>query len=304
MKTIYATMAAGAMLAAAGMAQEEHTVMFEKMVPQIRMMGLQGSIMGRTVKGAPYSGVEVNENTQTLADGTRIHNETQTQVYRDSEGRLRRETPNEITIWDPVANASWILNPKNQTARKLPMGNFSYSATRTPNGEVATYVVRSSNGTEGTRAILHDEIRLVEPQKAAEVKHAEARMKAEIETHVRANGTAGVMVAGPPVEIRRALTAQRMKVNTESLGKRMIEGVNAEGTKHVSTTEAGAIGNDRPIQSVTERWFSPELQTVMLTRSTDPRSGEEVFRLINVSRSEPAAYLFQVPAGYQVLEAK
>ena len=303
MKTIYATIAAGTMLAAVGMAQEDHTVMFEKMVPQIRMMGLQGSIMGKTVKGAPYSAVEVNENTQMLADGTRIHNETQTQVYRDGEGRMRRETPNEITIWDPVANASWVLNPKNQTARKLPMGNFSFTASKTPNGEVATYVMRSSSGPEAGSKIAHDEVRVVE-QKIAEVKHAEARMKAEIETHVRAGGTAGVMVGGPPVELRRALTAQRLKVSTEPLGKRMIEGVNADGTRHVSTTEAGAIGNDRPIQSVTERWFSSELQTVMLTRTTDPRTGEEVFKLINVNRSEPAAYLFQVPAGYQVLEAK
>jgi hypothetical protein len=303
MKTIYATIAAGTMLAAAGMAQEDHTVMFEKMVPQIRMMGLQGSIMGKTVKGAPYSAVEVSENTQMLADGTRIHNETQTQVYRDSEGRMRRETPNEITIWDPVANTSWMLNPKNQTARKLPMGNFAFTTARTPNGEVATYTLRTSSGPEAGYKVTHDEVRVVE-QKVAEIKHAEARMKADIETHVRAGGTAGVMVPGPPVELRRALTAQRLKVNTESLGKRMIEGINSEGTKHVSTTEAGAIGNDRPIQSVTERWFSPELQTVMLTRSTDPRTGEEVFKLINVSRSEPAAYLFQVPAGYQVLEAK
>ena len=96
--------------------------------------------MGKTVKGAPYSGVEVNESTQMLADGTRIHNESQTQVYRDSEGRMRRETPNEITIWDPVANASYVLNPKTQTARKLPMGNFHLPARRTRNGEVFTRV--------------------------------------------------------------------------------------------------------------------------------------------------------------------
>ena len=97
MKSMFAVMAAGTMCAAAAVAQE-HDVVFEKMVPQVRVMSLQGGIMGRPVKGAPYSGVEISENTQMLADGTRIHNETQTQVYRDSEGRMRRETPNEITI--------------------------------------------------------------------------------------------------------------------------------------------------------------------------------------------------------------
>src|SRR5689334_4222811 len=132
MKSMFAVMAAGSMMVAAAVAQD-HDVVFEKMVPQLRVRGLQGSIMGRTVKGAPYSGVEISETTQMLADGTRIHNESQMQVYRDSEGRMRRETPNEITIWDPVANASWLLNPKAQTARKLPMGNFVY--VRTTRGE-------------------------------------------------------------------------------------------------------------------------------------------------------------------------
>ena len=90
----------------------------------------------------------------------------------------------------------------------------------------------------------------------------------------------------------------------ESLGKRMIEGVNSDGTKTVATIEAGSIGNDRAIQTVSERWYSPELQTVMINRHTDPRMGEESFKLINVSRAEPAPYLFQVPAGYQIVEQK
>jgi hypothetical protein len=42
----------------------------------------------------------------------------------------------------------------------------------------------------------------------------------------------------------------------------------------------------------------------MLTKHSDPRTGEESFKLTNVSRSEPPAYLFQVPVGYQVVEQK
>src|SRR6476661_2622191 len=108
MKTLYAVPAALGLLTFAAAAQDEHAVVaeklaFEKMAAQVRVVGLQGGVMGKPVKGAPYSGVEVVETTQMLADGTRIHNESQTQVYRDSEGRMRRETPNEITIWDPVA---------------------------------------------------------------------------------------------------------------------------------------------------------------------------------------------------------
>jgi hypothetical protein len=82
----------------------------------------------------------------------------------------------------------------------------------------------------------------------------------------------------------------------------MMEGVNADGTSETSTIDTGAIGNDRPIQLVSERWYSSDLQTVMMSRHTDPRTGEETFKLTSVSRSEPPPYLFQIPAGYQVLQ--
>jgi hypothetical protein len=41
--------------------------------------------------------------TQRLADGNRIVNKSTANMYRDSEGRTRRETPESITISDPVA---------------------------------------------------------------------------------------------------------------------------------------------------------------------------------------------------------
>jgi hypothetical protein len=90
----------------------------------------------------------------------------------------------------------------------------------------------------------------------------------------------------------------------ESLGKQMVEGVNADGVREVSTIAAGAIGNDRPFQVSTESWYSAELQMNVMTKHSDPRTGDESFRLTNISRSEPAAYLFQAPTGYQINERK
>src|SRR5436309_9908586 len=81
-------------------------------------MQLAGSVMGQNVKGSPYSADEVSTSTQVLADGTRIHHESKTTVYRDSEGRMRRETPEQITIMDPVAGVSYFLNSKTMTAQK------------------------------------------------------------------------------------------------------------------------------------------------------------------------------------------
>ena len=88
----------------------------------------------------------------------------------------------------------------------------------------------------------------------------------------------------------------------ESLGTRVIEGVQAEGTRTVTVIPAGAMGNDRPIEIVAERWFSPQLQTVVLSRHSDPRSGENTFRLVNIIRSEPSRTLFEVPPDYTVRE--
>ena len=63
---------------------------------------------------------------------------------------------------------------------------------------------------------------------------------------------------------------------------------------------AGAIGNEKPIAIVSERWFSPDLNVVVMSRNLDPRSGETVYRLTNVRRGEPSADLFKVPADYKL----
>ena len=98
--------------------------------------------------------------------------------------------------------------------------------------------------------------------------------------------------------------AERNPAKTEDLGKQAFWGVEADGTRETSTIEAGAIGNDRPIAVVSERWYSADLKTVMMTRHNDPRTGDETFRLSNVRRGEPGQDLFMVPPGYTVTERK
>jgi TonB family protein len=88
--------------------------------------------------------------------------------------------------------------------------------------------------------------------------------------------------------------------NTRTLGKQMIEGIECEGTKSVETIPAGQIGNDQPIEIVTERWFSPELQLTVLSKHNDPRNGETTVRMTNLLRTEPDAQLFKVPSDYTI----
>jgi hypothetical protein len=89
---------------------------------------------------------------------------------------------------------------------------------------------------------------------------------------------------------------------SEPLGSQTIEGLEATGTRTTITIPAGAIGNERPIEVVSERWYSPELQVVVSSTHRDPRFGDNTYRLTGIQRAEPDKSLFEVPADYTVKE--
>jgi hypothetical protein len=113
--------------------------------------------------------------------------------------------------------------------------------------------------------------------------------------------SAPAFAVGPTVNIR--MLAPPTATSTEDLGEQVLEGVLAEGTRETQIIPAGQIGNERPIEIVAERWYSPELEAIVLRRTSDPRFGETSYRLINVDRSEPPPELFTVPQDYR-LEAE
>ena len=90
----------------------------------------------------------------------------------------------------------------------------------------------------------------------------------------------------------------------EDLGRQNIEGVAATGSRSTTTIPAGAIGNLQPIQVVSEQWFSPDLQVLVMTKHNDPRSGETTYRLQSIVRAEPDRSLFTVPPDYTLKESK
>jgi hypothetical protein len=87
---------------------------------------------------------------------------------------------------------------------------------------------------------------------------------------------------------------------TEPLGTQTIEGVEATGTRTTTVIPAGAIGNERPIEVVSERWYSAELQAVVMSTHRDPRFGDNTYRLTGIQRVEPDKSLFEVPADYTI----
>ena len=112
----------------------------EKLHAEVVADGIGGAIglakfgvIGPVVKGAPYAAEAVSETTQTLGDGTHINRKESHTIYRDAEGRIRRESGEEAWISDPVANVSYVLNTKQQIARKMPLSH-SFSLTRARRG--------------------------------------------------------------------------------------------------------------------------------------------------------------------------
>jgi hypothetical protein len=223
--------------------------------------------MGKTVKGAPYSADEITGSLQVLADGTRISHQSKATVYRDSLGRVRRESPDKVIIFDPVTGYSYTLDPKTMTVERLTMGTLLMNRKR------GVFVFRKS-ASPSPDAI---------DRATAELDSNVAELKANLD------------------QLGEALSKLAKTNNplTESLGQQVIEGLTADGTRATETIETGAVGNDRPIHIVYETWISPDLQTVVMTKHTDPRTGEETFRLTSVHRGEPAADLFVVPPDYK-----
>ncbi len=244
------------------------------------------------VSQAPYSADAVTEVTQTLADGNRINRRTVSRIYRDAAGRVRREQAISgagplgaaaegiriVVIQDPVGKAMYTLDPARQEARKLPM-DLDVLVSHTPEGVPGTVFRRIERNVVvgGPAPGEGEKVQMTLPDGGVPLKHF---------------GVATDQI--DPVAIPRGAG--------ESLGTRTIEGVEAEGTRWVNVIPAGAVGNERPIEVVTERWYSPELKVVVLAKHSDPRLGETVYQLANIVRQEPPADLFQVPADYKVVD--
>jgi hypothetical protein len=213
------------------------------------------------VKGAPFSADSATEVTQTLSDGNRIIRKSSGKLYRDSEGRTRREqTLGSLGFWvpaeepqqlvfinDPVAGVNYVLEMKDKIARKLPNHLLGGMGTIQAAGQVG--------GGKGDRVLM--------------------------------GGTAHIMPF--PGETK-----------TEALGKQPIEGVEAEGTRTTTTIAAGKIGNELPIQIVSERWFSPDLRVVVRSEHSDPQFGKTLYQLTNINRDEPVHSVFEVPPDFTV----
>jgi len=235
------------------------------------------------VQGAPYSATITNESVQALADGNRIAQTSTGTTARDSQGRTRQDTvlpaignlsaanaPHLVFIQDPVAQANYTLNLGDKTAQKmpapptppLPPGAGVSAGTVTMKLEAGASPLPPPDVMPGTMAMPPGQV--------------------FFQKHIVTGGTG--------------------EIATEDLGTQTMEGLLVAGTRTTHTIPAGEIGNERPIVIVTEIWTSPDLKTIVYSKRTDPRMGEQIFRLTNIVRAEPDASLFTVPPDFKIVD--
>lgn len=195
----------------------------------------------KLLAGAPFSAEILIENTRRLFDGSTVTKQIKGAIFRDREGRTRREQPIDS------------------------IGGFS---------------VVGENGSPQKLVFINDFVG---------------------KTHYFLDLNRKIARKTPLPENRPFLPETEPKNGkTESLGTKTLEGVSVEGTRTTFEIPVGQIGNDKPIQVVTEKWFSTDLQVVVMSRHLDPLSGEHIFRLVNIKKGEPSADLFSVPNDFKI----
>jgi hypothetical protein len=207
------------------------------------------SAHSKVVTGKPYFASSTTEIVQTLSDGNRIIQHSSSVIYRDSQGRTRREQtfpsfdahPGETKIFidDPVAQTAYVLDPHEKIAHTI-------SSSR----EVMLKLERSSDTMANVKLPKLDE---------------------------------------------------QHDIVTDPLGAKNIQGVSCIGKRQTITIPAGQVGNERPIAIVTETWFSPDIEAVVQSTTTDPRFGQSTYTLNNLQLKDQPIALFTLPGNYRNL---
>lgn len=309
MKHALAAIAAAGALCLGAAAQEKRQVVVHESANVIQRSGAPGpagagvrimSMSTEAVKGAPYSAEAVSESIQMLADGNRITHTSRSMQYRDSEGRTRTDnTLSPVGIWvpeskdfsisninDPVSGEHFMLDHNRKTAVKSWLRSITAQAG--PGAEAKEVRVEVKQRVQSEAPVF--------VSGGPAFTHAVPPPPSDV---LVGPGPAVMMFHGGGPE-----GASGMAVKKEPLGKRIIEGLECEGTRETLTIEAGKIGNERPIQTVTERWYSSKLRQDVLRKTTDPRFGEMTYKLTRITQGEQPRSLFEIPSDYKVEEIK
>lgn len=280
-----------AVLMAACLPAMAHTGPAPRAMAHARAVAVSAPLMiheGKTVKNAPYTAQAVSEKVQSLPDGNQITVRNVTNFYRDSAGRTRREMIGDdgelrsIMIRD-ADGVTHVLRPRDKTAVRIGAPGEMAAAAREKARERIEQLRKEGKlpaDAAGREAII---VKRVE-RATGEMRHGFGL---------------GTRITGAFADREWS-----SKAVTRELGAREFGGVKAEGKMRTYEIPAGELGNRNPIVVTHETWYSPDLQVTVYTKHSDPRTGDNTYRLENLKRDEPAASLFAVPSDYTVTDAR
>jgi hypothetical protein len=212
--------------------------------------------------GLPFSADVVEENDKFLADGNHIHYEVHGRIFRDSEGRIRTET--EAPVFTSESKPFVHINITDLVEGRIIFLDMEH--------KIATVTLLGQPTAPAAITIPKDS--------------ADQNPKVQ---------------SGPTVPAHRLPTPSPDPA-PEDLGTSQIEGFTVQGTRSTHIMESGVIGNDRPIATTTERWFSIEFKMDLVNISDNPEGGKHVRKLVNIQAGEPDPLLFQIPPDFKVRE--
>jgi hypothetical protein len=269
---------------------------------------------------SPFSAEEINESVQTLVDGNRIVRKSTGKIYRNGAGRVRRESlggtgdmlgtsywyGQGVSLAGPSLGQSYLLNSSARTVTILS----------TPGQRIASTATTST--TDEARAKMLNELttdlKISQEEKAKLVERLKREFKNVQATTISGqNGVKLLTGSGGLGAYSGAITAStgggfaystggqnsKYDIKNEDLGSRDFEGVQATGTRRITIIPADAIGNERPIEVVYEQWYSKDLGMVVYSKNSDPRFGDQTYKLTSIVRAEPDPSLFSVPTEYK-----
>lgn len=292
--------------------------------------------MGNPVKNAPYSAEVISEKIQTLPDGNQITSRTTSLAFRDGVGRTRQETRNgqgevtSIQINDAIEGVRYVLSPAKKTATKLTVDkDFAkrIEAIREKAkaaAKVDGHSVIIERGNPGEEIVVKryetpsadgkNNLREEAVVKVVRVG-GDVTVNTNGKTVIHKIGGDGDSIGGSLASLAKLGDLGSMshsfqdvrwaaKSTVTELGVRDFDGVRADGKRTSYTIPAGEIGNKNPLTVTSESWFSPELQVTIYSKKSDPRTGDTIYRLANLKRSDQPMTLFTVPANYTLQDSR
>jgi hypothetical protein len=124
---------------------------------------------------------------------------------------------------------------------------------------------------------------------ARPAKPASGRAKEPIFLEPPELSESGFRNSQPPIDIHR-----------EELAGEELDGMEVRHGRQTINYPVGSVGNKEAYRTVTDYWYSEELQIFVRVNEAGPGNSTHSLRLVDIGRAEPPRSAFGVPKGYAV----